>query len=208
MGLTQRPYASRVSHLLVRHLLPIASGELMAATPSHAQEPLAEMGIASGQGAIMQSLNTMTAEIAKTDISILITGESGTGKEFYARLIHRISGLADAPFKKANCAALDAGRLLAEIAQSLRTDGTRGVRSQTVFLDAVDELDLSCQRVLLSLLSDNEQKASSEGMAVRFISATSSEIEKEIEEGRFRQELYFRLNGAFLRLPPMRERRE
>jgi len=180
----------------------------MAATPSHAREDLAEMGMASAQSAVMQSLNTMVAEIAKTDISILIVGESGTGKEVYARWIHRISGLADAPFKKANCAALDAGRLLAEMAQSLRTDGTRGVRTQTLFLDAVDELDLSCQRVLLSLLSDNEQKASSEGMAVRFISATSCELEKEIEAGRFRQELYFRINGVILRLPPLRERRE
>jgi two-component system response regulator AtoC len=180
----------------------------MAATPSHVKRPLAETGIASTPSAIMQSLNGMVAEIAKTDLAILITGESGTGKEVYARLIHQISGFAEAPFKKVNCAAPDAGRSLTEIAQNLRTDRAKGVRSQTLFLDGVDELDLSCQRVLLSVLSDNEQRTSSEGMSVRLISAASSELEKEIEAGRFRQELYFRINGAILRLPALRERRE
>jgi DNA-binding NtrC family response regulator len=157
----------------------------------------------------MKSLNVMVAEIARTDLAILLRGESGTGKEIYARLIHVVSGLADAPFQKVNCSASDAGRKLSQIREALGTRGTSGgVKSETLFLDGVDELDPSCQRALLSLLSDNEQENSKGETALRFISSTSSDLEKEIEAGRFRRELYFRINGVVLRLPPLRERKE
>jgi two-component system, NtrC family, response regulator AtoC len=181
----------------------------MAATGSGSLEQLADSGIIFGQSAVMQSLNAMVAEIAKTGIPILLIGESGTGKEVYARLIHRVSVLGGAPLKKVSCAALDAGRLLAQVQEGLRTDGGIGsVSAQTLYLDGVDELDLSSQRVLLALLSDSEPKNDREELAVRFISSTSSNLEKEIEAGRFRRELYFRINGVVLRLPPLRERKE
>jgi len=181
----------------------------MATIPGNVFSRLGGSGNLSARSAIMQSLNLMVDEIAKTDIAILLIGESGTGKEVYARLIHKVSNLGSTPMKKVNCAATDAGRLLAQIRESLGTAGGSGyAKPQTLFLDGVDELDLSCQRVLLSLLSDSEQKCSSGEAAVRFISSSSADLEKDIEEGRFRRELYFRINGVVLRLPPLRERKE
>ena len=181
----------------------------MATIPGKAFSPLAEAGKLWPRSTIMQSLNIMVDEIARTDIAILLVGESGTGKEVYARLIHRVSNLSSMPMKKVNCAAMDAGRLLAQIRESLGAVGGSGYgKPQTLFLDGVDELDLSCQRVLLSLLSDSEQKCGSGEAAVRFISSSSSVLEKDIEAGRFRRELYFRINGVVLRLPPLRERKE
>jgi len=181
----------------------------MLTIPGNALGRLAEVGNLSARSAIMQSLNLMVDEIAKTDIAILLMGESGTGKEVYARWIHHVSHLGSRPMKKVNCAAMDAGRLLAQIRESLGTVAGSGYgKPQTLFLDSVDELDLSCQRVLLSLLSDGEQKCGSGQAAVRFISSSSSDLEKDIEAGRFRRELYFRINGVVLRLPPLRERRE
>src|SRR5258708_2645630 len=119
----------------------------MTAGAIHSSDYMAATGFVCGQAAPVQSLNTLVAEIAKTDIPVLLVGESGTGKEVYARLIHRLSGLGGGILKKLNCASLNAGRLLAE-------------------------------------------------------------VEKEIEAGRFRRELYFRINGVILRLPPLRERKE
>jgi two-component system response regulator AtoC len=107
------------------------------------------------------------------------------------------------------CAALDAERLLAEIREeplSSRGNGETGAR--TVFLDGVHELDAACQRVLLSLLADGEPRGGSAKAVWRFISSTSRNLEKEIQAGRFRRELYFRINGVILHLPPLRERKE
>ncbi len=81
----------------------------------HTLEPWAGGGFVYGQGAGVQSLNALVAEIAKTDIPVLLVGESGTGKEIYARLIHRLSGLGEASLKKVSCTSLEAGRLLGEI---------------------------------------------------------------------------------------------
>src|SRR6266849_988418 len=112
-----------------------------------------EAGFVRGQAAGVQSLNALVAEIAKTDIPLLLVGESGTGKEVYARLIHRLSGLAETSLKKVSCASLEAGRLLGEIQEELqlRTGSIDGT-VQTVFFDGVHELDAACQRALLSLL--------------------------------------------------------
>jgi len=103
----------------------------------------------------VQSLNALVAEIAKTDIPVLLVGESGTGKELYARLIHRLSGLGESSLKKVSCASLEAGRLLGEIQEEIhpRTGRVDGA-ARTVFLDGVHELDAACQRALLSLLPD------------------------------------------------------
>ena len=157
----------------------------------------------------MQSLNAIVAEIAKTDIPILLIGESGTGKEVYARLIHRVSVFGEVPLKKVFCAALDAGRLLAEMREEFVSNGGSGeAAAGTVFLDGVHELDAACQRALLSLLPDGEPRGRSGKTVSRFISSTSHNLEREVEAGHFRRELYFRINGVILRLPPLRERKE
>jgi len=181
----------------------------MATTASDGLAQLVDDRIIYGESVIMQSLNTMVAEIAKTDIPILLIGETGTGKEVYARLINRVSVLGGASLKKVCCAALDAGRLLAEVREEFLSDNRSGeATARTVFLDGVHELDAACQRVLLSLLPDGEPKGRSGKTALRFVSSTSCDLEKEVEGGRFRRELYFRINGVTLRLPPLRERKE
>jgi two-component system response regulator AtoC len=172
-------------------------------------EQLTNVGIVYGESAAMRALNAVVAEIAKTDIPILLTGESGTGKEVYARLIHQASAHGGAPLKKVFCAALDAERSLAEIREEFLSDGGNGeAKARTVFLDGVHELDAPSQRVLLSLLPDGEPKATSGKTVWRFIFSTSHNLEKEVQAGRFRRELYFRINGVILRLPPLRERKE
>ncbi|HET8925014.1 MAG TPA: sigma 54-interacting transcriptional regulator [Candidatus Acidoferrum sp.] len=181
----------------------------MATTIGHGLEQPVDDGIVYGQSAIMQSMNAMIVEIAKTDIPILLVGESGTGKEIYARLIHRVSGFEEARVRKVCCAALDAERLLKQLREGFLSESGEGkAGTGTVFLDGVHELDAGCQRALLSLLPDGGPKGRKVKLSSRLVSTTSCNLEKEIEAGRFRRELYFRINGVTLRLPPLRERRE
>ena len=181
----------------------------MSKIATNSLKPSASTGFVYGQAPAVQPLNALIQEIAETDLPILLVGESGTGKEIYARLIHRLSGLCEAPLTKVNCAALDAGRLLAELREELLSSGGNGEAApRTLFLDGVHELDATTQRALLSLLPDGEPKGNPGKPAPRFIFSTSRNLEKEIEAGRFRRELYFRINGVILRLPPLRERKE
>jgi two-component system response regulator AtoC len=181
----------------------------MATTSGNPIEQSAVVAPVCGQAPNMLSLHATIQEIAKTDIPVLLVGESGTGKEVYARLIHQLSGLGEASFKKVSCSALDAGQLLAEVrSEFLSAGGSRAVSPRTVFLDGVHDLDAVCQRALLSLLPDGEPRGLTEKSIPRFISSTSRSLEREIEAGRFRRELYFRINGVVLRLPPLRDRKE
>jgi two-component system response regulator AtoC len=176
---------------------------------TNSAEQLAGPDFIFGQALTVRPLNAMVAEIARTDIPILLVGESGTGKEVYARLIHRLAGLGEAALKKVSCAALDPGRLLVEVREELLSASESGEAvARTVFLDGVHELGAACQGVLLSLLPDGEPIGRRRKKVSRFISSTSRNLEKEVEAGRFRRELYFRINGVILRLPPLRERKE
>jgi two-component system, NtrC family, response regulator AtoC len=161
-----------------------------------------------GLSPAIQRLNSVVEDVARTSIPVLLVGESGTGKEVYGRAIHRLSKQGQWPLKKVNCRAVDQGELLALLKSDLRKSAESpedGV--QTLFLDGIDELDLGSQRALLSLLADGEiEENGSKGM--RIIASTSRNLEKEIESGRFRRELYFRINGVCLRLPPLRDRKE
>jgi two-component system response regulator AtoC len=162
--------------------------------------------VASNSGA-MQALNVIIANVARTDIPILLVGESGTGKEVYARFIHSLAGFDEASLTKISCTTAEASKLVVTIRAALqpssRSNGTR-----TLFLDSIDELDLACQRALLPLLPDGDPKGISGKAAVRLISSTTKDLEKEIAAGHFRRELYFRLSGVCLRLPALRERKE
>jgi two-component system response regulator AtoC len=165
-----------------------------------------EPGFVIGQGLAMRALSAMLADIAPTDISVLLLGESGTGKEAYARLIHRMSGPNTLPLIKITCATLDSSRILRQVQECLRS-ARETSSTACIFLDGVEELDLACQRALASLLPDGEPVTASASNA-RLISTTAVNLERAIEAGRFRRELYFRINGVTLRLPPLRERRE
>ena len=174
---------------------------------NHTLDLSAKGGFVLGQGSAIQAVNAMVVDIARTDIAVLLVGESGTGKEVYARLIHRLSGLNEAPLQKISCATLDPGRLLGQARDCLRAVA-EGHSAGSLFLDGVEELDLACQRVLLSLLPDGEPNGKTGKITARLISSTSRNLEKETDAEHFRRELYFRINGACLRLPPLRDRKE
>ena len=155
----------------------------------------------------MEALNVTVVEIARTDIPVLILGESGTGKEVYARLLHRFSRFCDAPLGKISCSVLDPIRLLAQFSDGLLPTQTPS-QPGTLFLDSVNELDLACQRVLLSMLPEEQSRIGSGIPVGRLICSSCGNLEEDVEAGRFRKELYFRINGVSLRLPSLRDRKE
>jgi two-component system response regulator AtoC len=180
----------------------------MSTSLSRPIEPTAITSFVYGHSAAIQNLNTAVREIARTNIPVLLMGESGTGKEVYGRLIHRLSKHSHTPLNKLSCRALEPAEFLLQLKSFLGGTGESledGLR--TLFLDGIDELDLACQKALLSLLPDGEIEEST-NHRMRLIAASSRNLEKDIESGKFRRELYFRLSGVCLHLPPLRERRE
>jgi two-component system response regulator AtoC len=167
----------------------------------------ADDGFVFGQGKAMEALNATVMEIARTDIPVLILGESGTGKGIYARLLHRLSRFCDAPMGEVSCSVLDPSQLLEQFSDRLLPPHTPS-HPGTLFLDSVDELDLACQRVLLSMLPDGQARNGSGSPVRRLICSSGRNLEEEVEAGRFRKELYFRINGVSLRLPSLRDRKE
>jgi two-component system, NtrC family, response regulator AtoC len=174
---------------------------------AHVLETSAAEGFVYGVSPTMQTVNEMAAEIARTNIPVLIMGESGTGKDAYARLIHRLSLKSELRLQKIDCATFDPAQITTQMRQSSQ-DLLPGEAYGTVYFDNVQELGMASQRALLSLLPDEQSSDRKEEKCCRVISSTPRSLESEVEEGRFRRELYFRLNGACLRLPPLRERVE
>jgi len=166
-----------------------------------------DLGFVCGDSPAIEGLNATIREIAAADIPVLLVGESGTGKEVYGRVIHRLSNNSHALLKKLSCRTLEPVELAAHWEN--RRDG--GIQSesdlQTLFLDGIDELDSECQKVLISLLPDGEYTGNGTKQG-RLISSCCRNLEQEIEAGRFRRELYFRISGVCLRLPALRDRKE
>jgi two-component system, NtrC family, response regulator AtoC len=183
------------------------ANEAMATTANQVSDVSSEMGFVFGHSETITALNTIVADVAATDIPVLLMGESGTGKDIYARLIHRLSTYSRGPLKKLFCRTVDPSVLLTQVHQAFRQNQEDG-GAGTAFLDGIDELDLPSQRVILSLLPDGERKGSAEEKSARLISSTSRNLEAETAAGQFRRELYFRINGVCLRLPPLRARKE
>jgi DNA-binding NtrC family response regulator len=156
----------------------------------------------------MSGIEHVISEIAPTDIPILLVGESGTGKEMVALRIHQLSRRRNEPFVKVSCAALTAEFFDRQHYARDGGDGTSGPSTGgTVFLDDVHELTPICQSKLLHVLPDGGVPQE-RWLGERVISATSRNLEEELRAGRFREELYYRLDGACLRLPPLRHRKE
>jgi two-component system response regulator AtoC len=174
---------------------------------THVLEAPATEGFVYGVSPTMQTVNEMAAEIARTDIPVLILGESGTGKDAYARFIHRLSLKSELRLQKIDCATFDPTQLTIQMHQ-LSQNPLAGEAYGTFYFDNVQELAMASQRSLLSLLPDEQSSDRKEEKCCRVISSTPRSLESEVEEGHFRRELYFRLNGACLRLPPLRERAE
>jgi two-component system response regulator AtoC len=164
-------------------------------------------GFVPGRQSSILALNTMAAELARTDIPVLLLGESGTGKDIYARLIHYMSSQRNSRLQKINCSAFKPADWMNgtnEVAPTFSNPtGIPGV-----YLDNIQELDLAGQRALLSQISETESAGARFASAARLISSTTRNLESEVAAGHFRRELYFRLNGVCLRLPPLRERTE
>jgi DNA-binding NtrC family response regulator len=160
--------------------------------------------------------------IAPTPMSVLLTGETGTGKEMLARAIHRASDRADKPFLPFNCTAVPRDMLDSQLfgyrkgaftgADSPFVGVIRAASGGTLFLDEIADLSLDVQPKLLRFLETREVHPLGEphpiAVDVRIVAATNASLEKLVAEGRFREDLFYRLNVVRLKLPPLRERRE
>jgi two-component system response regulator AtoC len=177
----------------------------MTEAATHMLEMLDAQGLFCGQSPTMRAVDALIADVAQTQIPVLLFGESGTGKDIYARLIHRQSEKNNLPLRKLSCTLIDAQSLLQHLRLCCGSHTTNV--PGTLFVDGVDELDIVSQRALLSLLPDGDP-ASDDKIYSRLICTASRNLEHEVAAGRFRSELYFRISGFCIRLPALRERKE
>jgi two-component system response regulator PilR (NtrC family) len=175
-----------------------------------------------GNSPPMMNIYKMIDQVAKTKTNILITGESGTGKELIAMAIHEESDRRTEPFMVINCSGIPETLMESELfghkkgAFTGATQDKKGLfevaDKGTIFLDEIGELSIPIQVKLLRVVQERVFKAvgSNEDISVdiRFISATNKELEKEVIAGRFREDLFYRLNVIEIKLPPLRERKE
>jgi len=163
-----------------------------------------------------------TERVGSTDARVLITGENGTGKELVARAIHRLSSRSDAPFVEVNCAAIPSELIESELFGHIKGSFTGAVADRvgkfeqahggTLFLDEVGDMSPATQAKVLRALEQGviTRVGSSKAIQVdvRVVAATNKDLEAEIREGRFREDLFYRLNVVPIEVPPLRERRE
>lgn len=175
-----------------------------------------------GNSPAMQTVFTRIEKIVQTDSTILILGESGTGKELVARAIHFNGPRKDKPFVAINCGGIPSELLESELFGHVRGSFTGAVSEKmgkfeaaqggTIFLDEIGTMPMPLQMKLLRVLQEHEvEKVGSTKkikLDVRVISATNANLEEDIRQGRFREDLFYRLNVIPISLPPLRERRE
>lgn len=173
-----------------------------------------------GQSTTLSNVFKTLAKVAPTESTVLVTGESGTGKELLVRALHANSNRADRPFVPINCGAIPKELLESELFGHEKGAFTHAIRSKpgrfeladggTIFLDEIGEMDLSLQVKILRALQEKEiERVGGSGprrVDVRVVAATNRNLEAEVEAGRFRVDLFYRLNVIPLHLPPLRER--
>jgi NtrC-family two-component system response regulator AlgB len=185
-------------------------------------ETLSEPSSISSKNPKMHKLLDTAKKVAVTDSTILITGESGTGKTLLAKMIHDGSIRQKGPFAVVNCATLSENLLESELFGHIRGAFTGAVKDKTgrlqladngtVFLDEIGEISPNLQTKLLRFLQEREFERVGDTKTVRvdvrIIAATNKDLEREVKEGRFREDLYFRLNVIELHMPSLRQRPE
>jgi two-component system, NtrC family, nitrogen regulation response regulator NtrX len=175
-----------------------------------------------GKSFAIRALIEKIEKVADTPARVLITGENGTGKELVARALHRQSPRARKPFVEVNCAAIPGELIESELFGHMKGSFTGAIQDRagkfeqadggTLFLDEVGDMSLAAQAKVLRVLEDGEVTriggAKARKVDVRVIAATNKKLEDEIAAGRFREDLYYRLNVVPIHVPPLRERRE
>ncbi len=173
-----------------------------------------------GQSGSLEEVFRMLKKVAPSDSTVLVTGESGTGKELLVRALHSYSERADKPFVPINCGAIPKELLESELFGHEKGAFTHAIRTRpgrfeiadggTIFLDEIGEMDLSLQVKILRVLQEKEiERVGGSGVKkvdVRIVAATNRDLESEVAQGRFREDLFYRLNVIPLHLPPLRER--
>jgi two-component system response regulator HupR/HoxA len=205
----------------LRDELEVAYNALRRDSADARARPMSFEGLIGAAGGLRREV-ALTRRILDVDTTVLITGETGTGKELFARLIHANGARRDRKFVAQNCGALPESLLESELFGHTRgaftgaTADRRGLFEEadggTIFLDEVGEMSPAVQLRLLRVLQEGEIRrvgaTATQKVNVRVVAATNADLEQEIRAGRFRQDLYYRLNVFPIRLPPLRERPE
>jgi transcriptional regulator with PAS, ATPase and Fis domain len=175
-----------------------------------------------GNSPLLNRAITIANQVAPTDISVLITGESGSGKEVFSHIIHQMSPRKHGPFIAVNCGAIPEGTIDSELfghekgaytgAVGERKGYFETVNGGTIFLDEIAEMPLGTQARLLRVLESGQYikvgSSKVEKTNVRVIAATNVDVYEAVRNGKFREDLYYRLNTVPLRIPPLRDRKE
>ena len=217
-----KPIDLRQLQLMIRNTL---ERKLLVSENRQLRQQLSERfsfeGIVSQSTAMSQVLN-IAGRVASSNAPVLITGETGTGKELVAKAVHFAGSRREKPFVAVNCAALSENLLESELfghekgaftgADRQRKGRFETAEGGTLFLDEVGEIPLALQVKLLRVLQENtcERVGSSHPLPtnVRIVAATNRDLEAMVREGKFREDLFYRLNVVAIRIPPLRERRE
>ncbi len=175
-----------------------------------------------GSGAAMEDVYRLTRQVARSNASMLLQGETGTGKELIAKAIHRLSPRGSGPFVRVNCGALAENLLESELFGHVRGAFTGAVGNRTgrfeaahigtVFIDEINSTTPKLQVKLLRVLQEHEFERMGDTQTIRVdtrvIAASNRDLLEEVEAGRFREDLYYRLSVVTIYLPPLRDRRE
>lgn len=214
-------YALGQDNARLRDELELAINTLRREVAEGRARPLHFEGLVGGSGGLRRVVD-LARKVLDTDTTVLLLGETGTGKELFARLIHHNGPRRAAHFVAQNCAALSESLLESELFGHTRGSFTGATAERkglfeeadggTVFLDEVGEMSPAMQLRLLRVLQEGEIRrvgaSAPRKVDVRVLAATNAELEDDVEAGRFRKDLYYRLNVFPIRLPPLRERAE